>query len=66
MEGPNRGLSIISAVSAMFRKSNLLIDSPCGAVSCSQGQRGDNDSLRQCTVSVRVSRFPSHPLALSL
>ena len=50
----------------MFRKSNLLVDSPCGAFSCSQGQRGDNDSLRQCTVSDRVSRFPTHPLALSL
>ena len=66
MEGPSRRLAIIFVVSALFGKSNLLMDSPCGAFSCSQGQRGDNSSLRQCTVLVRVSRFPSQPLALLL
>ena len=45
MEGLSRRLSIISIISAMFWKSNLLLDSPYGAFSCSQGQRGDNNSL---------------------
>ena len=39
MEGLSRRLSFISVVSAMFRKSILLIDSSSGAFSCSQGQR---------------------------
>ena len=39
MEGLSLRLSFIFVVSAMFRKSNLLIDSPSGAFSCSQGQR---------------------------
>ena len=50
----------------MFWKSNLPMDSPCGAFSCCQGQRRDNDCLRHCTVSDRVSRFRTHLLALSL
>ena len=65
-EGLIRRLPIISIILVKFKKSKVFMNSPCVAFSCTQAQRGDNDSLRQCIVIVKVSRFPLQMLALLL